>query len=60
MSMDSIWEYTARRVHFDALKGNKNTDVLIIGSGIAGILCDTSSKMQGRIVCWWKSRRSAA
>ena len=37
--MDSIWNDTARRVHFDALKGNKRTDVLIIGGGIAGILC---------------------
>ncbi len=35
----SIWEKSVSRVRFDALKGNKNTDVLIIGGGIAGILC---------------------
>ncbi len=47
MSMDSIWEDTARRVHFDALKGNKSTDVLIIGGGIAGILCAYKLKNAG-------------
>jgi len=39
MSMDSIWKDTVKRVHFDALKENKSTDVLIVGGGIAGILC---------------------
>ena len=47
MSMDSIWENTARRVRFDALKGNKNTDVLIIGGGIAGVLCAYKLKNAG-------------
>ncbi len=37
--MKSVWEKDAPRVHFDALKGKKSTDVLIIGGGIAGILC---------------------
>ena len=45
--MDSIWEDTARRVRFDALKGNKNTDVLIIGGGIAGLLCAYKLKEAG-------------
>ncbi len=47
MSMDSIWKDIAKRVHFDALKGNKNTDVLIIGGGIAGILCAYKLKNAG-------------
>ena len=47
MSMDSIWEDTARRVHFDTLKGNKSTNVLIIGGGIAGILCAYKLKSAG-------------
>ncbi len=47
MSMNSIWEDTAKRVHFDALNGNKNTDVLIIGGGIAGLLCAYKLKNAG-------------
>jgi glycine/D-amino acid oxidase-like deaminating enzyme len=37
--MGSIWERRVERAHFDALEGNKSTDVLIIGGGIAGVLC---------------------
>ncbi len=51
MSMDSIWEYTARRVHFDALNRNKSTgvstNVLIIGGGITGVLCAHKLKNAG-------------
>ena len=45
--MDSIWEDTAKRVNFDALNGNKSTDVLIIGGGITGILCAYKLKNAG-------------
>ena len=41
--MDSVWLKTALKPRFDTLGGKKNTDVetnvLIIGGGIAGILC---------------------
>lgn len=37
--MHSVWEETVPRVSFEALKNDKATDVLIIGGGIAGILC---------------------
>lgn len=37
--MKSLWETTAEKPHFETLKGNKNTDVLIIGGGMAGVLC---------------------
>ncbi len=37
--MESIWKKHASRPHFDALDGNTSTDVLIVGGGIAGILC---------------------
>jgi len=37
--MDSIWTDTAALPRFKPLEGNIKTDVLIIGGGIAGILC---------------------
>ncbi len=45
--MESIWEKNTPRIHFDSLKDNKNTDVLIIGGGIAGILCAAKLKNEG-------------
>ena len=45
--MDSIWLKTAEKPRFDALNGNKKTDVLIIGGGIAGILCAYKLKSAG-------------
>ena len=37
--MDSIWTKTARLPRFAPLKNDLQTDVLIIGGGIAGLLC---------------------
>ena len=37
--MDSIWLKTAHKPRLDALTRDKHVDVLIIGGGIAGILC---------------------
>jgi len=37
--MASVWESAVPRPEFDPLKGSKTTDVLIIGGGIAGLLC---------------------
>lgn len=37
--MDSIWTETASLPHFKSLEGSAKTDVLIIGGGIAGVLC---------------------
>jgi len=36
--MESVWEKGTPRVKFDSLSGNKRTDVLIVGGGIAGVL----------------------
>lgn len=47
ITMDSIWLKTADKPSFDALGGNKKTDVLIIGGGIAGILCFYKLKNAG-------------
>ncbi len=45
--IESIWEKDSQQVRFEALKENKNTDVLIIGGGIAGILCAYKLKNAG-------------
>lgn len=37
--MQSIWKETINLPHFDSLEGSANTEVLIIGGGITGILC---------------------
>ena len=37
--MDSIWTNSVEMPEFPALEGDARTDVLIIGGGIAGILC---------------------
>ena len=36
---DSVWTQSANPPRFPTLKGNQSTDVLILGGGIAGILC---------------------
>ncbi|MBQ8498053.1 MAG: FAD-dependent oxidoreductase [Clostridia bacterium] len=45
--MNSIWQETTAPLHFVPLKESKNTDVLIIGGGIAGILCVYQLKNEG-------------
>lgn len=37
--MDSIWTQTAQLPKFDPLRSDLRTDVLIIGGGLAGLLC---------------------
>ena len=39
IKMNSIWNITAERPHFESLDGDTRVDFLIIGGGIAGILC---------------------
>ena len=45
--MDSLWQKTAQLPRFDSLNQNLKTDVLIIGGGIAGLLCAYSLKQAG-------------
>ena len=45
--MDSIWLKTAEKPCFDALPRDKSTDVLIVGGGMAGILCTYKLKEAG-------------
>ena len=37
--MDSLWTQTGQLPSFEPLRGNLQTDVLIIGGGLAGLLC---------------------
>ena len=37
--MNSIWKSQVEMPEFECLEGNKKTDVLIIGGGMAGVLC---------------------
>lgn len=45
--MESVWEWDVPSMGFETLKGHKSTDVLIIGGGIAGILCAYKLKIAG-------------
>ncbi len=45
--MGSVWHKDAPRVGFEMAKGNISTDVLIVGGGIAGILCAYKLKNAG-------------
>ena len=46
-SKDSIWTQTARLPCFGQLEQDKKTDVLVIGGGIAGLLCAYRLKQAG-------------
>ena len=45
--MKSLWENTAEKPDFKVLEGDKKTDVLIIGGGMAGVLCAAELKNRG-------------
>lgn len=45
--MESIWMQDVQNPRFRSLAGNKTTDVLIVGGGIAGILCALKLKNAG-------------
>lgn len=47
LPMSSIWTETEKFSEFPALEGSAKTDVLIIGGGIAGILCAYFLKEKG-------------
>ena len=45
--MNSVWTQTTQLPHFPPLKGDRKTDVLIIGGGMAGILCAWRLSQEG-------------
>ena len=45
--MESIWHKTIQLPQFPQLKGDVSTDVLVIGGGMAGLLCAYQLKRAG-------------
>ena len=45
--MESVWEKSVQQIEFDALNGDANTEVLVVGGGIAGLLCTYKLKNAG-------------
>lgn len=45
--MESIWTKQVKMPRFEALSGDIRTDVLVIGGGIAGVLCASQLKNAG-------------
>ncbi len=45
--MESLWKKELQRPAFKSLKGDKKTDVLIIGGGLSGLLCAYLLKNSG-------------
>ena len=45
--MESVWKWDSPRVVFPSLHGKKRVDTLIIGGGIAGVLCAFKLKESG-------------
>lgn len=50
--MHSLWEQTPASSSFETLRQDIETDVLIIGGGMAGVLCCISASAGRRIVYW--------
>ena len=45
--MDSVWEKDVQMPRFPSLEGDLRTDVLIIGGGLAGLLCARNLMLSG-------------
>lgn len=45
--MESVWGKNTQSISFKTLEGDKNTDVLVIGGGMAGVMCAYKLKNAG-------------
>lgn len=57
--MDSLWKTSANLPHFPPLRGEISTGVLVIGGGMAGLLCAYTLKQTG-IPCVVAERKTIA
>lgn len=48
--MESIWQSKQERMRYPALKGSQRTQVLVIGGGMAGVLCARQLQQAGKDV----------
>lgn len=55
--MKSVWQQEKRQQHYPVLKGNKRTQVLVIGGGMAGVLCARKLQEAGKDVILLEANR---
>ncbi len=48
--MKSVWQEKAGRIRYPEIKGDRRTQVLVIGGGMAGVLCARSLQLAGKDV----------
>ena len=58
--MGSIWQLESRQVRYPKLKGNKRTQVLVVGGGMAGMLCARKLQEAGKDVVLVEAERIGA
>ena len=55
--MKSLWQTEKRKQHFPTLRGNKRTQILVIGGGMAGVLCARKLQEAGKDVILLEAER---
>lgn len=55
--MESVWQKQPQRHRYPQLKGNKKTQVLVIGGGMAGVLCALKQQEAGKDVILVEANR---